>query len=68
MAQVWVYRFIAYDVGNDEFRQSARWATRETIEGMKIAHILEHTKTSIDEFYLDKYGMTSRGFEPYPKQ
>jgi hypothetical protein len=64
VSQVTVYQFTIYDGWNDEFRLSSRWATHEAIESTRIGIIHEHTGTLIDQAYLDKNGMTARGFDP----
>jgi hypothetical protein len=59
-----VYRFRMWDITNDCFKESARWATKEAIEhigGESISAGVE-----VDDGFLghEVDGMTARGFDP----
>jgi hypothetical protein len=58
-----VYRFRTWDIINDQFHTSGRWATKEAIAGVHGEAISEGVE--IDEHYLGREvdGMTERGFD-----
>jgi hypothetical protein len=60
-----VYRFHAWDVVNDIFQQSRRWATKEAIERAGGAIISDGVE--VDDKYLGREvdGMTERNFDPH---
>ncbi len=63
MAKSVVYRFRTWDITNDCFRESGRWATKEAIERVRGETISDGVE--VDDVYLGKEvdGMTVRGFD-----
>jgi|HubBroStandDraft_4_1064222.scaffolds.fasta_scaffold05043_3 hypothetical protein len=60
-----VYRFRTWDITNDCYRESGRWATKEAVERVSGETISEGVE--IDYRYLghEVDGMTARGFDPH---
>lgn len=59
-----VYRFQAWDIVNDCFQRSSRWATKEAIDRARGEIIGEAAE--IEDRFLgpEIVGMTARGFDP----
>lgn len=59
-----VYRFQTWDITEDRFRRSERWATAEAIERVRGQPISEGVE--VDDHYLggEVDGMSARGFDP----
>ncbi len=59
-----VYRFRAWDIAHDCYRNSQRWATKEAIERVSGEPISEGVE--VDDGFLggEVDGMTARGFDP----
>jgi hypothetical protein len=59
-----VYRFRTWDITNDCYQQSGRWATKEAIE--RVSGEATSEGVEVDDVYLGKEvdGMTARGFDP----
>jgi hypothetical protein len=66
MTTVTVYRFRIYDIGSDQMQVSRRMATREAIQTIAQAEVLEDTALEIDasEVGAEVNGMTRIGFVP----
>jgi hypothetical protein len=64
MSIVRVYRFEQYDVVNDEWNTSRRWATEETIREVGARRV--GSPIEVDESVLgaEVTGMTNRDFNP----
>jgi hypothetical protein len=64
MSKTLVFRFHTWDITNDIFQKSARWATKEAIE--KVSGEVISDGVEVDEAYLghEVDGMTARGFDP----
>lgn len=59
-----VYRFRTWDITNDCYKESQRWATKAAIERVRGEIISEGV--AVDAGYLGKEvdEMTTRGFDP----
>jgi hypothetical protein len=66
MTTVTVYRFRKYDIVSDQMQVSRRMATREAIQSIAQAEVLEETALEIDagEVGAEISGMTRIGFVP----
>jgi hypothetical protein len=66
MTTVTVYRFRKYDIVSDQMQVSRRMATREAIQTIAQAEVLEETALEIDagEVGAEVSGMTRIGFVP----
>jgi hypothetical protein len=66
MATVTVCRFRKYDIASDQMQVSRRMATREAIQSIAQAEVLEETALEIDagEVGAEISGMTRVGFVP----
>jgi hypothetical protein len=66
MTTVTVYRFRKYDIASDRMQVSQRMATREAIQTIAQAEVLEDTALEIDagEVGAEVSGMTRIGFVP----
>ena len=66
MTTVTVYRFQKYDIASDQMLVSRRMATREAIQLIAQAEVLEDTALEIDagEVGTEVNGMTTIGFVP----
>jgi hypothetical protein len=66
MTTVTVYRFRKYDIASDQMQVSRRMATREAIQTIAQAEVLEETAIEIDasEIGVEISGMTRIGFVP----
>jgi len=66
MTTVTVYRFRKYDIASDQMQVSRRMATREAIQLIAQAEVLEDTALEIDagEVGTEVNGMTRIGFVP----
>jgi hypothetical protein len=66
MTTVTVYRFRKYDIVSDQMQFSRRMATREAIQTIAQAEVLEDTALEIDagEVGAEVSGMTRIGFVP----
>jgi hypothetical protein len=64
-----IFRFRMWDVANDGFTMSSRWATRERIEAMG-GEVVGGGVEVADEYVGEEIaGMTARGFDPkYPRK
>jgi hypothetical protein len=60
-----VFRFRTWDIANDCYQQSRRWATKEAIE--RVNGEITSDSAEVDERYLggEVDGMTARGFDPF---
>jgi hypothetical protein len=60
-----VYRFHAWDITNDCYRDSRRWATKEAIQSVMGKAISDGVE--VDDRFLghEVDGMTERGFDPH---
>ena len=58
-----VYRFQTWDINNDRFQVSQRWATEESIE--RVQGEIVGDGVEVDEKFLgaEVDGMTARGFD-----
>ena len=58
-----VYRFHTWDIANDCFQQSRRWATKEAIE--RVGGEIKSEGVEVDDSLLGQEveGMTARGFD-----
>lgn len=63
---VQIYRFRIYDIAIDGYHLSRRWGTREAIDGIRNAVIIEETGTTVDDSAVnsDLFGLTVRDFDP----
>ena len=59
-----VYRFRTWDIANDCYQQSARWATKEAIERVSGESISEGVEVDNEYLGSEVDGMTARGFDP----
>jgi hypothetical protein len=59
-----VYRFRTWDITNDCYRDSARWATREAVE--RVSGEATSEGVEVDDKFLGRevVGMTERHFDP----
>jgi len=66
MTTVTVYRFRKYDIVRDQMQVSRRMATREAIQTIAQAEVLEDTAYEVDstEVGAEINGMTRIGFMP----
>jgi hypothetical protein len=66
MTTVTVYRFRKYDIVRDQMQVSRRMATREAIQTIAQAEVLEDTAYEVDstEVGAEISGMTRIGFMP----
>jgi len=66
MTTVTVYRFRKYDIASDQMQVSRRMATRQAIQTIAHAEVLEATAFEIDsgEVGSEIDGMTRIGFVP----
>ena len=60
-----VYRFRTWDITNDCYQNSNRWATREAIE--RVMGEIISDPAEVDESFLGQEvdGMTARHFDPH---
>jgi hypothetical protein len=61
---VTVYQYIILDPGPVERRKSRRWGTRQAIDGLKLAEIVEDSATEVDDAVLNAGGFTALDFDP----
>jgi hypothetical protein len=68
VSKVTVYRFRRYEIAEDGYRVSRRWATREAIERVRC-EILKDTAVEVDAAVLggEIEGMTEINFNPRPR-
>jgi hypothetical protein len=66
MSKVSIYQYTLPDPNRIEPRKARRWGTREAIERLKVAEIVEESATLVDEWVLTK-GFTPLGFDPRSK-
>jgi hypothetical protein len=64
MGKITVYRYMTLDTNIIAQRVSSRWGTREAIENLKLADIIESSALQVDEAVLNESGFTPMGFEP----
>ena len=64
MGRVAVYRYTTLDTNVIEPRLANRWGTREAIEGLKIATVIEHSAIQVDDAVLNENGFTTLDFDP----
>jgi hypothetical protein len=64
MGRVAVYRYTTLDTNVIEPRIANRWGTREAIEGLKVATIIEHSAIQVDDDVLNENGFTALDFDP----
>lgn len=60
-----VYRFRTWDITNDRYQNSQRWATEEAIERVMGEKISEGVEVEDSLLGAEVDGMTTRGFDPY---
>lgn len=60
-----VFRFRAWDITNDCFRDSQRWATKEAIERVSGEAIGDGVEDNDKFLGREVDGMTERGFNPH---
>jgi hypothetical protein len=65
MNKVTVHRFKIYDISNDEWKVSRRWATQEGIDRV-CGERIDGTATEIDSELVDSEvpGMTAKNYDP----
>ena len=65
MSNVTVHRFKIYDIGNDEWKISRRWATQEGIDKV-CGERIDGTAIEIDSKLVgsEVEGMTARNYDP----
>lgn len=74
MATVKLYQFQMYDITSDHMQESKRWGTKEGIERIRGAYLLEDTELEVSESEVrwdhpDYPGLTVRGsFRPSPNR
>jgi hypothetical protein len=64
MGRVAVYRYTTVDAVNAAPIVADRWGTREAIEWLKVATIIEHSAIQVDDNVLNENGFTAQGFDP----
>jgi hypothetical protein len=60
-----VYRFRTWDITNDCYQNSARWATKEAIERVSGEVISEPAEVDDTALGREVDGMTARGYDPH---
>lgn len=68
MSKVTIYRFKIYDIRNDEYHRSLRWAALEAIKSVGGV-ALRDTAAEVDSSVVGPHipGMTERGFNPHAR-
>ncbi len=66
MSKVTIYQFRTYDITNDEYRISHRWATMDAIKNIARGDAIESSAMEVDKSVVlsDIHGMTVRGWMP----
>jgi hypothetical protein len=66
MSKVTVYQYMYMFLDNNRFepRKARRWGTREAIDSLKHAQILEDSATLVDGSALNAGGFTEQDFDP----
>jgi hypothetical protein len=64
MSKVTVYQYIVLDTNLVEPRKARRWGTREAIDSLKHAQIIEDSATLVDAVALNDGGFTKLDFDP----
>jgi hypothetical protein len=64
MGRVAVYRYTTVDANIIAPRIANRWGTREAIEWLKVATIIEDSAIHVDDVVLDERGFTPLDFDP----
>jgi hypothetical protein len=56
---------LVLDTGIVEMRKARRWGTREAIDQLKDAEIVEHSAATVDDLALNAGGFTPLDFDPH---
>jgi hypothetical protein len=64
MSKVTVYQYTVLDAKRIEPRKARRWGTREAIDRLKHAQILEDSAALVDAMVLNVGGFTELDFDP----
>jgi hypothetical protein len=64
MGKVTIYQYTTLDTDIIEPRKAKRWGTRESIDRLKHADIIEDTAILVDEAVLNEGGFTPLDFDP----
>jgi hypothetical protein len=64
MGKVTVYQYAVLDTNVLERRVARRWGTREAIERLKRADLIEDSAVLVDETILNEGGFTPLDFDP----
>jgi hypothetical protein len=64
MGKVTVYQYSTLDTNIIDSRIANRWGTREAIERLKLADIIEDSAIQVDDAILNEGGFTPLDFDP----
>ena len=64
VVNVKVYQYEILDTYRVERRKARRWGTREAIDGLKVADIIERSVMEVDPAVLNEGGFTELDFDP----
>jgi hypothetical protein len=67
MSEVTIYQYMVLDTNRIEPRKARRWGTREAIDRLKDAQVIESSATIVDASSLNGGGFTALDFDPRPK-
>jgi hypothetical protein len=64
MGKVTIYQYMVLDTNRVELRKARRWGTRQAIERLKDADLIEGSAALVDAAVLNVGGFTELDFDP----